>query len=298
MLFINDLPLFLNDTNSDIFADDLTLTVSASNKEEIQNKCQLSLNQTNQWSKQNKMIIHKQKTQCMLLGSTQKIARLNDKSINLILNETSINQIKQHKVLGITIDHTLSWDQQVNTVCKSLTTKLSLLNKIKIYLSNECRILYYNAYIQPIMDYCDTIWGNCTKYNLNRITKLQKRAARIILNKPYDSPSAPLFKELKWLSFPNRILYHKAVIMYKSLNGLTPEYISSLFTKKSTDYSLRSIENGNLVLPKFKLMSFKGSLSYSGVEIWNSIPSNIRKATTLKEFKSKFFLYLLNKVNQ
>ena len=208
--------------------------------------------------------------------------------------------LKQSEFIGmidIQTNSFKSYNQQVNTVCKNLTTKLSLLNKIKIYLSNECRILYYNAYIQPIMDYCDTIWGNCTKYNLNRITKLQKRAARIILNKPYDSPSAPLFKELKWLSFPNRILYHKAVIMYKSLNGLTPEYISSLFTKKSTDYKLRSIENGNLVQPKFKLMSYKGSLSYSGVEIWNSIPSNIRKATTLKEFKSNFFLYLQNKVN-
>ena len=165
-----------------------------------------------------------------------------------------------------------------------------------MYLPKECRILYYNAYIQPIMDYCDTIWGNCTKYNIDRIVKLQKRAARIILDQPYDSPSSPLFKELKWLSFPKRVSYHKAVIVYKSLNDLTPEYISSLFTKNPTGYNLRSIENGDLVLPKFKLMSFKRSLSYSGVEIWNSIPITIRKSTTLKEFKNRFFQYLLNNV--
>ena len=121
LLFINDLPLFLSDTKSNIFADDLTLSISASNKDEIQIKCQLSLNQTNQWSRQNKMILNKQKTQCMLIGSTQKIARLNDKSINLILNETSLNQINQHKVLGITIDQTLSWDVQISSVCKNLT---------------------------------------------------------------------------------------------------------------------------------------------------------------------------------
>ena len=126
------------------------------------------------------------------------------------------------------------------------------------------------------MDYCDTIWGNCTQYNIGKIIKLQKRAAQIILDKAYDWPSAPLFKELKWLSWPERLLFHKAIIVYKSLNNLTPEYMSSLFCKNSTGYNLRSIEKGDLVLPKFKLMSFKKSLSYSGVEIWNTIPINIR----------------------
>ena len=127
------------------------------------------------------------------------------------------------------------------------------------------------------------------------IIKLKKRAARIILEKAYDSPSAPLFMELKWLSWPERLLFHKAIIVYKSLNNLTPEYISSLFCKNSTGYNLRSIEKGDLVLPKFKLMSFKKSLSYSGVEIWNTIPINIRKASTLKEFKNRFFQYLFIK---
>ena len=158
LLFINDLPLFLNDTNSDIFADDLTLSISASNKEEIQNKCQLSLNQTNAWLKQNKMIVNKQKTECMLIGSSQRMARLRDKSIKLILNETPLNQIGHHKVLGITIDETLSWDLQIKIICKNLTNKISLLNKIKRYLPKDCRILYYNTYIQSIIDYCDTIW--------------------------------------------------------------------------------------------------------------------------------------------
>ena len=41
------------------------------------------------------------------------------------------------------------------------------------------------------MDYCDTRWGNCTKYNIDRIFKIKKRAASIILDKPYGIPSAP-----------------------------------------------------------------------------------------------------------
>jgi hypothetical protein len=64
LLFINDLPLILNHTKSDLFADDLSLSISAPNKSEIQTKCQLSLNQVNTWSKQNKMCVNEKKTMC------------------------------------------------------------------------------------------------------------------------------------------------------------------------------------------------------------------------------------------
>ena len=29
-------------------------------------------------------------------------------------------------------------------------------------------------HIQPILDYCDTIWGNCAQYYLKRILKHKK----------------------------------------------------------------------------------------------------------------------------
>ena len=191
----------------------------------------------------------------------------------------------------------MTWEIQVNNICKSLANKISLLRKIKNYLPYESRIIYYNAYILPIMDYCDTIWGNTTQYNINRIVKLQKRAARTILNKTYDTPSCPLFKELKWLKFPDRIKFHKAVLVYKSLNNLSPQYISSLFVKSESEYNLRSITNGDLIIPKCRLSSYKYSLNYSGANIWNSIPINIRKACTLKEFKSKYSSLLLSITN-
>ena len=49
--------------------------------------------------------------------------------------------------------------------------------------------MYYNAYILPVIDYCLTIWGNASKVQLNIILKLQKSPARIVIDKPYDSPS-------------------------------------------------------------------------------------------------------------
>ena len=45
----------------------------------------------------------------------------------------------------------------------------------------------------PLFDYCCTVWGETTNLNLEKLYKLQKRAARIILNAKYDIPSLQLF---------------------------------------------------------------------------------------------------------
>ena len=79
-------------------------------------------------------------------------------------------------------------------------SKISLLYKIKQYLPLETRKLYSNAYILPVMDYCLTIWVSASKYQLDRILRLQKRAARIILDMPPDAPSMPLIEKLGWLT--------------------------------------------------------------------------------------------------
>lgn len=117
----------------------------------------------------------------------------------------------------------------------------------------------------------------------------------MILNKQHDFPSAPLFKELKWLMFTDRVNYHTAVLVYKCVNNQAPEYLCSLFTLVKNNYSLRSISDENLALPKFRLTSYKQSFAYSGVMIWNNIPPAIRKSESLRQFKKNYYNHLLQK---
>jgi hypothetical protein len=54
--------------------------------------------------------------------------------------------------------------------------------------------MYYDEYILPLFDYCCTVWGETTNFNLEKLCKLiQKHAARIILNAQYEIPSLQLF---------------------------------------------------------------------------------------------------------
>ena len=100
--------------------------------------------------------------------------------------------------------------------------------KLKKYLDKKSRILFFNSYILPIFDYCSNVWGNLNDEGIQRITKLQKRAARIILDAPFLTPTRKLFENLNWLSFCDRISYNKLVLVYKILHDKTPNYLKKL----------------------------------------------------------------------
>ena len=98
------------------------------------------------------------------------------------------------------IESCLSWNDQIAKVRKTICFKISLLRKSRHYLPLDTRKLFFNYYIKPMhLSYCSSIWGQTSKENHNRIIKLQKQAASLILNKDYTNPSAELFHEQRWI---------------------------------------------------------------------------------------------------
>ena len=76
-------------------------------------------------------------------------------------------------------------------------------------------------------------------------------------------------------------------MVYKSLNGLAPNYLSSRFIQRSdviTAYNLRG-SDGKLVIPLPRTNYYKNSFGYSDVVLWNSLPSAARQATSLTSFR-------------
>ena len=99
--------------------------------------------------------------------------------------------------------------------------------------------LYYNAYILPIMEYCCVVRGHECK---------TKTRIRIILNSP-EKEAMYLFQQLNWLPFSHRYTYHVAVLVFKSLNDLAPNYITDLLTLSSNErYQFRSITKTRKVM--------------------------------------------------
>ena len=160
------------------------------------------------------------------------------------------------------------------------------VKKDKALSSHPIENFFSNSYILPSLDYCLTIWGNAPKTHIERLHKLQKCAARIILDAAPDAPSQPLFNDLNWLNIFERIQYNKGILMYKILNGLSPTYYS------------RSVSNRNLCIPRHSTESFKRTVQYSGAKLWNSLPLNIRTSKTIISFKRNFQNFIISNRNR
>ena len=95
---------------------------------------------------------------------------------------------------------------------------------------------------------------------MERLSKLQKRAAKIILKTDFNTPSSLMFKDLNWLPVERRIKYNIAVFTYRALNKMAPEYITNLLTPVSDTHSLnlRSTDNGTLYISKAHTSLYKG----------------------------------------
>ena len=198
------------------------------------------------------MTLHLGKTIAMFLSTKQGTSKIMSGPPIISLHDSTIQVSEQDKLLGVFIDNNLSWSTHIENTLKKCNTLLYLLGRIKQYLSIPVRKIFFNAYILPHLDYCCTIWGNSSADSMDSLIKFQKRAARLILDKDLETPSAELFAELKWLTFPERVKFQKAVMMFKTMNNLNPPYIKNLFkfTNEIHDRCLRSASYNLLYVPK------------------------------------------------
>ena len=65
--------------------------------------------------------------------------------------------------------------------------------------------MFYNALVQPVMDYSAWVWGDSFISHSNTMLPLQKRAVRILMDASWDAPSTALLSELNILPFQERV---------------------------------------------------------------------------------------------
>lgn len=294
LMFINDLPLYINDCSTDLFADDTTVHTHDTNVDIIKQKLQSANNTVLNWCVNNDMLLNAEKSSVMLIGTRNRLAQVSD--INLYIDNKTVTNVTQQRLLGVTIDNKLTWNLQIHEMVTQISRKLTLMQLLSSYVSRDCLIKYYNAYIVPLFDYGCLVWGGTNSSNILQIEKLQKRAARIILKTGITTPSFIMFKNLSWLPIRCRIKYHILLLTYKALHNLAPVYITSIFKELtySNERQLRSISNGNLLVPKFNTVLYSKSFTVVAPNLWNSLPLSIKACKTVTSFKRHVKKYLLD----
>jgi len=122
--------------------------------------------------------------------------------------------------------------------------------------------------------------------------KLQHCAARVIYNCGRQDHVTPLLRDnLHWLFVRERILFKLCLMVYRTLSGLAPSYITELCVPVASirpRSSLRSAAHGTLFVPRTRLERLelgKRAFAVAVPAAWNSLPDDVRSAPTLDKFK-------------
>ena len=98
----------------------------------------------------------------------------------LIMNNTIINQVTEHKHLGLDISNDSSWQKHIDLITKKAFIRVNILRKFKFILDRKTLEKIYLTFIRPILEYADVIWDNKTLFLINKLENVQIEAARIV----------------------------------------------------------------------------------------------------------------------
>ncbi len=122
---------------------------------------------------------------------------------------------------------------------------------------------------------------------------VQNAAARLLTGTRKREHITPILASLHWLPVRFRIDFKILILVFKSLNGLAPTYLSDLIQPYAPSRGFRSADHLLLVVPCVRLKS-RGDRAFAvaGPRLWNNLPLHVRKAQTLSVFKSSLKTYL------
>ena len=197
----------------------------------------------------------------------------------ILEDRNKISLALEHEVLGLTIDTNLNFYSHLKQLCKKVANKLNALTRI----DKEQINFLYNSFFNGQLSHCPLRWTFCCRRSNNLINKLQERALRVVYI-DYDSS----LNELLEIANENTIHVTNIHILmteiYKFLNGLSPPIMREIFLKKYCPYSLR---NPRSLITNCKSSKKCGidSIVYKGLQIWQTLPTDLRNSQSLRIFK-------------
>ena len=289
LIYINDLPLALDNAKVTMYADDTSISYSSKSVDEINSAINDDLSSLKLWLEGNKLSLNVTKTQAMLIGSRAKLQNISNSDVispKFVIDDEVVPMINEAKYLGIQIDKTLGWKEHINIIAAKISRGIGMLRYAKRYVPLSTVKTMYRSIVEPYLRYCCTVWGCCTEADLKRLQILQNRAARIVTNSAYDAHSLPLIKGLGWLTVKELIRFETATTVFKSVNQLCPDYMAQMF-QRQREQAMRTLRNTetDLRLPLFRTNNGQKSFAYRGATVWNSLDHQIKLSPSLSNFK-------------
>ena len=143
----------------------------------------------------------------------------------------------------------MSFNNQINTICRSAANQLNALIRLRRFLGLEDRKALIQSFVLSNFNYCPLVWMLSSVKFSNKIENLQKRALRFILS-DYKSSYDELLRLSGSCAINVRLKRSLCVEIYKTLNDLNPSFMREIFQTRKTKRAVCERHNINFEIPR------------------------------------------------
>ncbi len=249
------------------------------------------------WMKEHHLQLNLAKTELLVFPATPTLQH----DFTIQLGSSTITPSASVRNLGVIFDDQLTFKEHIAKTARSCRFALHNIRKIRPFLTEHAAQLLVQALVISRLDYCNALLAGLPSNTIKPLQMIQNAAARLVFNKPKRAHVTPLFVSLHWLPVAARIQFKTLMLAYRTTTGSAPTYFHSLLRIYIPSRSLRSASERRLMVPSQRgSKSLSRTFSFTVPGWWNDLPTPIRNAGSMSNFKQQlkthlFQLYLKNK---
>ena len=179
------------------------------------------------WLDLNGLSMNPDKTEAIVIGTSAR-QRAEGSPGTLDLQCVCVKLATSVRSLGVRIDNTLSFNEHVDSVCKSSHFHLRALRHIRKHISADTAKTIACSMVDGRLDYCNSVLHGTSATNLNKLQRVQNSAARIVTGSRRSEHALPILAELHWLPIKHRIQYKIVIPVFKVLTTQQPSYLANI----------------------------------------------------------------------
>jgi len=183
------------------------------------------LSALNFWFCINGLALNPDKSNAIVLGTRQRSASYS--SFTTVEGAGSDILLSDHiKVLGVTLDKHLTFNDNVNSASRSAFYHIRAMRHIRSALIEDIAKTVACALVKAQLDYANSVLVGVTTKNVTRLQRAQNAVAQVVAwgtNRQSTSSSA-LLKHYHWFPIYQRIQFKIACITYKTIHTTQPAY--------------------------------------------------------------------------
>ena len=200
------------------------------------------------------------------------------------------------KYLGAILYENLSIKEHVTSKCRTATWNIQRIKQMRSSISQDACETLVLSLVMSHLDYSNILFIGLPSCDLDKLQRVQNIAAKLVLRDGDNSHSS--LKRLHWLPIRLRVQHKTLTLVYRSLHGQAPKYISELLQEAvPTRSGLRSeTSNSKLKEPFTRKKTFADrAFSVAAPKWWNELPDSVKNCDTVDSFKAKLKTHLFDK---